>query len=89
MIDSTITDWLLRRQAAREQISAEFFASGESVPDIDFMPPCPICDGDLFTDDGTFFDCEVCMVRWPRNGYGHEAQRIDRDGNPIEENINA
>lgn len=56
-----------REQAKRRQEDrAEFFKSGDEIPDLDLMPPCPICDGNLDYDDG--FYCEECEVQWATNG---------------------
>lgn len=66
----------------RRRISEAHFAAGTPIPDIDFVPPCPICDDDLICEDGAF-ECEICSVTWPRSGYGHEAERHDEWGNPL------
>lgn len=69
-------EWRRRRVAAATQMWDEFEASGDVIPDIDFSVNCPIC-GEELHGDGDEFYCEICPVTWPRNGYGHEAQRHD------------
>lgn len=58
------------REAKRKQRAVEFFKSGDPIPDLDMMPPCPICDGGLSYDEG--FWCEVCEVQWNNSGYQGE-----------------
>lgn len=72
--ESLLDQFIANRRRAQEEAAAEFHASGDAIPDIDFTPPCPICGADLYTDDGSWFGCEVCRIAWPRNGYGVQAE---------------
>lgn len=65
-VDALIAEWRKERAERQQRDRAEHFASGDPIPDLELMPPCPICDGALVYDDG--FACYGCNVQWDRCG---------------------
>lgn len=56
------------KEAQQKKATAEFFAKGESIPDLDMWPDCPICFRSLDMPDDYFY-CPVCDVTWSIQGH--------------------
>lgn len=67
-VDDPIARWRREKREQQARARALHFASGDPIPDLDLMPPCPICGGYLTYDEA--FICSGCDVEWDRSGCG-------------------
>lgn len=75
-LDKMLRDFQREQRQACEALSEIHWSDPDaSIPDLEFLTPeCPICTTPTEYDDGVY-TCPVCIVTWPRNGYGHQATR--------------